>query len=140
MISTPQLFGELLKYKLQQFERHFVHGVCWEFVEDKILNISGMVKHTQNEHTCSKYLTSPSLVMVRVFLGLILYFHIFYLWLHLRHYEGLLLWQTTVLRGSQSLKKFGLDNSWRFMDSQSLKITVGSQDALGSGWEAISKE
>lgn len=97
-----------------------------------------MVKHTQNEQTCSKYLTSPSLVMVRVFLGLILYFHIFYLWL--RHYEGLLLWQTTVLRGSQSLKKFGLDNSWRFMDSQSLKITGGSQDALGSGWEAISKE
>lgn len=91
--------------------------MCWEFVEDKIPNISGMVKHTQNGQTCSKYLMSLSLVMARGFLGLILYFHIFYLWLHLKHYEGLLSWQTTVLRGSQSLKKFGLDDNWRFTDS-----------------------
>lgn len=67
-------------------------------------------------------------------------FSYFYLQLHLKHYEGLLSWQTTVLRGSQSLKKYGLDSSWRVTDSQSLKMTVGSQDALGSGWEATSKD
>lgn len=108
-------------------------------MEGKIQDISGIVKHTQKEQTCGKYLMSPSLVMVWGFLGLILYFHIFYLWLHLKHYEGLLSWQTTIVRGSQSLKKCGLDNSWRSKDSQSLKITVGITP-LGSGWEAISKE
>lgn len=69
-------------------------------MEDTIPNISGMVKHTQNEQTYSKYLMSPSLVMARGFLGVIFYFCLF-LWLHLKHYEGLLSLQTTIFKGSQ---------------------------------------
>lgn len=79
-------------------------------MEDTTPNISGMVKHTQNEQTYSKYLMSPSLVMARGFLGVIFYFCLF-LWLHLKHYEGL------QYLGVLSFNKFGLDNNWKFTDS-----------------------